>query len=191
LQLIATGLLTVFKYFQNEATGNQTNPKCGQPQLKKRPDRGLVRFGPTVFFGPIDQTFKHYASGIPPRGFRGAASDNRYQTLVQPTQRKRGGEESEYTDSVSESDNDKLVMESDCHNTNPLEGDQSVNTSALGNPPVTPISQVPSLLLDNETALPPAEPFMPEHEWPISLSLTLAPMLLDSDIAGPLSNPDK
>jgi hypothetical protein len=38
LQLIATGLSTVFKYFQNEATGNRTDPKCGQPQLKKRPD---------------------------------------------------------------------------------------------------------------------------------------------------------
>jgi uncharacterized iron-regulated membrane protein len=59
LQLIATGLLTVFKYFQNEATGNRTDPKCGQPQPKKRPDRGLVQFGPTVFFGPIDRTFKH------------------------------------------------------------------------------------------------------------------------------------
>jgi hypothetical protein len=60
LQLIATGLLTVFKYFQNEATGNQTDPKCGQPQPKKRPDQGSVWFGPTGFFGPIDRTFKHY-----------------------------------------------------------------------------------------------------------------------------------
>jgi hypothetical protein len=29
---MATGLLTVFKYFQNEATGNRTDPKCGQLQ---------------------------------------------------------------------------------------------------------------------------------------------------------------
>jgi hypothetical protein len=60
LQPMATSLLTVFKYFQNEATGNQTNPKCGQLQPKKRPDRGSVRFGPMVVFGPIDWTFKHY-----------------------------------------------------------------------------------------------------------------------------------
>jgi hypothetical protein len=35
LQLIETGLLMVFKHFQNETTGNQTAPKFGQPQPKK------------------------------------------------------------------------------------------------------------------------------------------------------------
>jgi hypothetical protein len=59
LQLVAISLLTVFKYLQNEATGNRTNPKWGQPQLIKRPDRGSVQFGPMVIFSPVDWTLKH------------------------------------------------------------------------------------------------------------------------------------
>ena len=38
--------------FWNEATGNQNNPKFGQPQPKNRPDHGPVQFGPMDFFGP-------------------------------------------------------------------------------------------------------------------------------------------
>jgi hypothetical protein len=59
LQLMATSLLLVFKYFQNEATSNRTDPKCGQLQPKKRLDQGSVQFGPMAFFGPMDWTFKH------------------------------------------------------------------------------------------------------------------------------------
>jgi hypothetical protein len=60
LQLIATGLWTVFKYFQIKATGNWTGAKSGQPQPKNGPDRVSVRFGPRSFVGLIDWTFKHY-----------------------------------------------------------------------------------------------------------------------------------
>jgi hypothetical protein len=93
---------------------------------------------------------------------------------------------------VSETDdNENPVMESQRRNADPLEEDQSVNTPALGLPPVTPISQAPSLLSDNETAISHAEPVVPEHERPISLSPTITPMLLDSDIADPPSKPDE
>jgi hypothetical protein len=58
-QLMATGLLTVFKYLQNEATDNWTDPKCGQPQPKNGLDQVSVQFGPRSFVGPMDWTFKH------------------------------------------------------------------------------------------------------------------------------------
>jgi len=51
LQPISTGLWTVLNDFWNEATGNQNNPKFGQPQPKNRPDHGPVQFGPMDFFG--------------------------------------------------------------------------------------------------------------------------------------------
>ena len=50
----------VLKYFWNLATGNWNSPKSGQPQPKNRLDHGLVQFGPTVFFGPMDWTCEHY-----------------------------------------------------------------------------------------------------------------------------------
>jgi hypothetical protein len=107
--------------------------------------------------------------------------------------RRRGGKESEgtRTDSVSETDDENPIAESQRRNADPLEEDQSVETPALGLPPVTPISQAPSLPLDNETAISHTEPFMSEHEWPISLSPTVTPMLLDGDIADPPSKPDE
>jgi hypothetical protein len=76
LQSVATGLLTVFKYLQNEATGNCTNPKWGQPQPIKRPDRGSVQFGPMVIFGPVDWTLKHYQEGMPGRKWDGEGGDD-------------------------------------------------------------------------------------------------------------------
>jgi hypothetical protein len=62
LQLIATSLGTVFKYFQIKATSNWTGAKHGQLQLKNGPDCVLVQFSPWFFVSPIDQTFKHYSS---------------------------------------------------------------------------------------------------------------------------------
>jgi hypothetical protein len=56
LQLMATGLLTVFEYFQNEATSNQTNPKCGQLQPKNGPHRVLVSSVFCWSYGPDLQT---------------------------------------------------------------------------------------------------------------------------------------
>jgi len=52
LQPISTSLWMVLNDFWNEATGNQNNPKFGQPQLKNRLDHGPVQFGPMDFFGP-------------------------------------------------------------------------------------------------------------------------------------------
>jgi hypothetical protein len=49
LQLMATGFLTVFKYFQNEATATN-GPVAFSP----------VQFGCGHFFGCINRTFKHY-----------------------------------------------------------------------------------------------------------------------------------
>jgi hypothetical protein len=92
---------------------------------------------------------------------------------------------------VSETDNETPVMESQRHNADPLEEDQLVETPALGLPPVTPISQAPSLPSDNETAISHTEPFVPEHKRPISLSPTETPMLLDGDIADPPSKSDE
>jgi hypothetical protein len=137
------------------------------------------------------KTQRRVASSIPPRGFGGAASDNCFRTFARPTRRRRGGEESEGTDSVSETDDENPIAESECRNTGPLEEDQSVDTPALCLPPVTPISQAPSLPSDNEAAISHAELFVPEHEQPISLSLTITPMLLDNNIADPPLKPDE
>jgi hypothetical protein len=92
---------------------------------------------------------------------------------------------------MSETDDEKPVAESQRQNADPLEEDQSVESPALGLPPVTPISQAPSLPSDNEAGISHAEPFVPEHKRPISLSPTITPMLLDSDIADPPSKADE
>ena len=52
LQPISTSLWMVLNDFWNEATGNQNNPKFGQPQPKNRPVHGPVQFGPMDFFSP-------------------------------------------------------------------------------------------------------------------------------------------
>jgi hypothetical protein len=99
--------------------------------------------------------------------------------------------ESECTDSISESNDDNPIAETRSRETGLLEGDQSVETTALGNHSVTPVSQPPSLPSDNNVVFLPAEPFVLEHERPISLSPTIEPMLLDSDVVHSPSKPDE
>jgi len=176
-------------------TAHTACPPQGNDSLEADPTGGWANFPFPIKASRAQKkaikTQRRVESGIPPRGFGGAASDNRFRTFARPTRRRRGGEESEGTDSVSETDDEKPVAESQRQNADPLEEDQSVETPALGLPPVTPVSQAPSLPSDNEAAISHAEPFVPEHERPISLSPTITPMLLDSDIADPPSKADE
>jgi hypothetical protein len=58
LQPIATGFVTVFEYFQNEATSNHTELESKQLQPKNGPDHVSVWFSLQSFSGPMDQTIK-------------------------------------------------------------------------------------------------------------------------------------
>jgi hypothetical protein len=177
------------------ATAPVTNPPQGNNSLEANPMGGWLDFPfPIKAFWAQKRQLKiqcWVASGIPPGGFGGAASGNRFRPVACPMQHKGEDRESECTDPVSESNDDNPITETRSHKTGLLEGNQLVEITVLGNHSVTPVSQPPSLLLDNNVVFLPAELFVPEHKWPISLSPTIEPMLLDSNIVHSLSKPDK
>jgi hypothetical protein len=98
---------------------------------------------------------RRVAAGIPPNGHKKPVSKFTPIASTKPRKVREANDNGDSTDSVSSSDDETFTVDKSPADKDhfPLDEGQTTDTSALGNSPETPISQLSSLALNNETTL--------------------------------------
>jgi hypothetical protein len=111
---------------------------------------------------------RRVAAGIPPNGHKKPVSKFTPVASTKPRKVRDADDNGDSTDSVSSSDDETFTVDKSTVDKDrfPLDEGQTTDTSALGNSPETPISQLSSLASNNETTLLSSAPDY-EREEPV------------------------
>jgi hypothetical protein len=134
---------------------------------------------------------RRIAAGIPPNGHKKPVSSKPIVLSSKPRKIRDSDDDGDTTDSVSNSDGEEFTVEKTRFPSVPFDEGLMTDTSALGNSPETPISQLASLASNHETTLLSSAPDH-EHEIPVPTTPDyVRAILVDVHLPATSSNPDE